>query len=30
MDGRVDERIYERMGHTVVDDEIEAVKALLG
>jgi predicted esterase len=29
MDARVDERIYEQMGHTVVDDEIEAVRELL-
>lgn len=29
MNARVDERIYEQMGHTVVDDEIEAVRVLL-
>lgn len=29
MGGRVDERIYPGMGHTVIDDEIAAVAALL-
>lgn len=29
MNARLDERIYEQMGHTVVDDEIEAVRVLL-
>src|SRR5262249_10846823 len=28
--GQVDERIYPRMGHTINDDEIAAVRALLG
>lgn len=30
MGARVDERIYPRMGHTVCDDEIAAVRSLLG
>jgi predicted esterase len=29
MGASVDERIYPRMGHTIVPDEIEAVEALL-
>lgn len=29
MDAVVDERIYERMGHTINGDEIRAIRALL-
>ena len=30
MGARVDERIYPRMGHTVIEDEIDAVRAMFG
>jgi hypothetical protein len=30
MGARVDERIYPQMGHTIIADEIAAVRALLG